>query len=93
MQFADEAAARTWVTEQRARLPDATDLESYASLNVKADFDNWARGAWYISPQNSKDSETPEARAVNAVFYKHDIAVHVNIVMLTDRHIPAVDAA
>jgi hypothetical protein len=89
IQLADEAAARTWVTEQRATFPPDSDLASYASMNLTMDFDNGARGGWYISRRAEADSETAGARQVRAVFHRHEIVVQFDIVMLTDKHVPA----
>ena len=89
IQLADEAAARTWVAERRATFPDDSDLASYASLKLTADFDNGARGEWYISSPASEESETAGSRVVKAVFYKHDIVVHLDIAALTNQHMPA----
>jgi hypothetical protein len=88
-QLADEAAARTWVTEQRAAFPADSDLASYASLNLTADFDNGARGGWFISHPSPADSETAGARQVRAVFHGHDIVVQFDLGTLTDQHMPA----
>jgi len=88
IQLRDESAARQWSTERRQLWQGEQDTETFKDLNLSADFDNGVQGGWFIGTANP-DGEFEGARGIEAIFYRHDIVVHIDLTTLTDDHMPA----
>ncbi len=91
-QLADESAARQWVTEQRQSWSGHPhDDQTFAALNLSADFDSGVHGGWLVGfPIDSE--ELGRVRQVKAVFYRHDLVVHLSFTGTQDSHLQAVAA-
>jgi hypothetical protein len=89
IQLRDESAAQQWYAERGGDWQgQPLDATTFSGLNLPADFDGGARGTWFVG--QSVQSEDGAHRTVAAIFYRHEIVVHLDLTLTDDDHVAAV---
>jgi hypothetical protein len=54
---------------------------------MAADFNSGTQGAWFVGTA-IESAEAGQTRAVSAVFFRHEIVVHIDLTLTTDSYLP-----
>ena len=93
IQLRDETAARQWFSDRSQEWHGKPlDTSTFQSLKLPAEFDGGAHGTWFVG--QAVQGEEGGSRTVAAVFYRHEIVVHLELALTNDDHLaPMADFA